>query len=159
MPQVFNGMPLAYVGVLRPYVGTEKREGCLLAKVFQMPRAEIEIRMADADGVIAHQVHDGDVHFATVHRGHRRAHQEVSAVHDEEMFDFLSDLFDQDGTPFYSPESGERAVFDRLNGAVMFAGVQNCDGRSEEHTSELQSLAYLVCRLLLEKKKKIGHVS
>src|SRR5205823_13425597 len=27
--------------------------------------------------------------------------------------------------------------------------------RSEEHTSELQSLAYLVCRLLLEKKKKV----
>src|SRR2546425_7757922 len=32
--------------------------------------------------------------------------------------------------------------------------VQSAD-RSEEHTSELQSLAYLVCRLLLEKKKKI----
>src|SRR3989441_8838115 len=30
---------------------------------------------------------------------------------------------------------------------------ENAD-RSEEHTSELQSLAYLVCRLLLEKKKK-----
>src|SRR2546425_2808233 len=30
------------------------------------------------------------------------------------------------------------------------------DERSEEHTSELQSLAYLVCRLLLEKKKKIN---
>src|SRR2546425_2398286 len=30
----------------------------------------------------------------------------------------------------------------------------DCGGRSEEHTSELQSLAYLVCRLLLEKKKK-----
>src|SRR5205823_14464584 len=28
-----------------------------------------------------------------------------------------------------------------------------CHFRSEEHTSELQSLAYLVCRLLLEKKK------
>src|SRR3989441_4978738 len=28
------------------------------------------------------------------------------------------------------------------------------DHRSEEHTSELQSLAYLVCRLLLEKKNK-----
>src|SRR2546423_11837350 len=27
--------------------------------------------------------------------------------------------------------------------------------RSEEHTSELQSLAYLVCRLLLEKKKRL----
>src|SRR2546425_7896824 len=30
--------------------------------------------------------------------------------------------------------------------------------RSEEHTSELQSLAYLVCRLLLEKKKIIYHI-
>src|SRR5687767_15315900 len=29
--------------------------------------------------------------------------------------------------------------------------------RSEEHTSELQSLAYLVCRLLLEKKKTDCH--
>src|SRR3712207_6952389 len=29
------------------------------------------------------------------------------------------------------------------------------DGRSEEHTSELQSRQYLVCRLLLEKKKKL----
>src|SRR2546425_8210950 len=32
--------------------------------------------------------------------------------------------------------------------------VRPSDPRSEEHTSELQSLAYLVCRLLLEKKKK-----
>src|SRR5205823_12723998 len=30
-----------------------------------------------------------------------------------------------------------------------------CAARSEEHTSELQSLAYLVCRLLLEKKKQL----
>src|SRR5205823_14670846 len=30
--------------------------------------------------------------------------------------------------------------------------------RSEEHTSELQSLAYLVCRLLLEKKKKKNNI-
>src|SRR2546425_4444545 len=32
--------------------------------------------------------------------------------------------------------------------------LPRCGWRSEEHTSELQSLAYLVCRLLLEKKKK-----
>ena len=31
------------------------------------------------------------------------------------------------------------------------------DHRSEEHTSELQSPMYLVCRLLLEKKKKTHH--
>src|SRR5205823_9007037 len=49
-------------------------------------------------------------------------------------------------------ESGpafERAVVDGL-GSVGCAVV-----RSEEHTSELQSLAYLVCRLLLEKKNII----
>src|SRR2546425_5869409 len=34
------------------------------------------------------------------------------------------------------------------------AGGRLLPERSEEHTSELQSLAYLVCRLLLEKKKK-----
>src|SRR2546425_11149409 len=33
-------------------------------------------------------------------------------------------------------------------------GFHTPASRSEEHTSELQSLAYLVCRLLLEKKKK-----
>src|SRR2546425_8252367 len=33
-------------------------------------------------------------------------------------------------------------------------GLSGWKVRSEEHTSELQSLAYLVCRLLLEKKKK-----
>src|SRR2546423_10546678 len=34
------------------------------------------------------------------------------------------------------------------------AGIEIEERRSEEHTSELQSLAYLVCRLLLEKKKQ-----
>src|SRR3989441_2979653 len=39
---------------------------------------------------------------------------------------------------------------------IEHSGVFGPDVRSEEHTSELQSLAYLVCRLLLEKKKKAG---
>src|SRR3712207_7010215 len=34
-------------------------------------------------------------------------------------------------------------------------GASECGFRSEEHTSELQSRQYLVCRLLLEKKKNI----
>src|SRR3989441_9455980 len=48
------------------------------------------------------------------------------------------------------------APLDELRGGGMLLG-EGRDGaaheRSEEHTSELQSLAYLVCRLLLEKKK------
>src|SRR2546425_8634679 len=43
-------------------------------------------------------------------------------------------------------------------GCRMCSGIKamsiKLPSRSEEHTSELQSLAYLVCRLLLEKKKK-----
>src|SRR3712207_7318519 len=35
---------------------------------------------------------------------------------------------------------------------------ERADDRSEEHTSELQSRQYLVCRLLLEKKKKHTHL-
>src|SRR5262245_65252500 len=39
------------------------------------------------------------------------------------------------------------------------ANVKGSPGRSEEHTSELQSLRYLVCRLLLEKKKTKNETS
>src|SRR3712207_7496355 len=44
---------------------------------------------------------------------------------------------------------GERPVSKRAQ-----PGLKTTPARSEEHTSELQSRQYLVCRLLLEKKKK-----
>src|SRR2546425_7832899 len=63
-----------------------------------------------------------------------------------------------------------RATFSRTFGSVSHTAASSASAspatvrtwflphapapRSEEHTSELQSLAYLVCRLLLEKKKK-----
>src|SRR3712207_7462831 len=47
------------------------------------------------------------------------------------------------------PVGPETRSVDRLG---RRAGAR-CSGRSEEHTSELQSRQYLVCRLLLEKKK------
>src|SRR5258705_10275383 len=45
------------------------------------------------------------------------------------------------------------AVLDAMQGIVV-ATARQARQRSEEHTSELQSLRHLVCRLLLEKKKK-----
>src|SRR2546425_5195732 len=48
---------------------------------------------------------------------------------------------------------GNRKLFTAPN-AARASAVTPLARRSEEHTSELQSLAYLVCRLLLEKKKK-----
>src|SRR6478609_6858452 len=46
-----------------------------------------------------------------------------------------------------SPTPGSVTVWKPIWSAALTSA-----GRSEEHTSELQSLAYLVCRLLLEKK-------
>src|SRR2546425_6979360 len=51
--------------------------------------------------------------------------------------------------------SGASPLVISVLGALMIA-VASIYLRSEEHTSELQSLAYLVCRLLLEKKKHIA---
>src|SRR3712207_7292670 len=45
-------------------------------------------------------------------------------------------------------------VHDRLLRLDLDVDRDLADARSEEHTSELQSRQYLVCRLLLEKKKK-----
>src|SRR5687767_15484355 len=54
-------------------------------------------------------------------------------------------------TAWQVPDSGPR-IADRER-AHMVVSPPFQQSRSEEHTSELQSLAYLVCRLLLEKKK------
>src|SRR5687767_15703781 len=53
-----------------------------------------------------------------------------------------------------------RAIGEELHHDAAHRGLDRRLIRSEEHTSELQSLAYLVCRLLLEKKKTIEeHIS
>src|SRR3712207_7621062 len=48
----------------------------------------------------------------------------------------------------------EEAIVSQADTNYIFVQVRN-NARSEEHTSELQSRQYLVCRLLLEKKKEI----
>src|SRR3712207_7587283 len=53
------------------------------------------------------------------------------------------------------PADDEAAHELRLAGVHGVGAAGDVDDRSEEHTSELQSRQYLVCRLLLEKKKKI----
>src|SRR2546425_12246295 len=53
-------------------------------------------------------------------------------------------------SPSATPSTRARASWAPASPSASGAAT----ARSEEHTSELQSLAYLVCRLLLEKKKK-----
>src|SRR5262245_64509216 len=74
-------------------------------------------------------------------------------------------------TLFRSPPSGASDRFplrqplrDECGAFLIVATVQDAQvatikNRSEEHTSELQSLRHLVCRLLLEKKKYISSAS
>src|SRR2546425_2141896 len=71
------------------------------------------------------------------HKGHEGHHDKTSSF------------------PFVSFVS---IVFDQRRGSHTPPTRKRRWRRSEEHTSELQSLAYLVCRLLLEKKKKTQNI-
>src|SRR5258707_11299659 len=69
-------------------------------------------------------------------------------------------------TTLFRSTPGQSWPFDQTMASMMMVSANDAayaiaetaggsiDGRSEEHTSELQSRQYLVCRLLLEKKNK-----
>src|SRR5258706_11689716 len=58
-------------------------------------------------------------------------------------------------TTLFRSRPGGRADPGRAGGEPLCRAGSGASGRSEEHTSELQSLTNIVCRLLLEKKKII----
>src|SRR5207249_12286907 len=57
-------------------------------------------------------------------------------------------------TPLLSDSTSSSRSEDTWSSSSRSSTASSSDGRSEEHTSELQSRFDLVCRLLLEKKKK-----
>src|SRR3712207_7478949 len=67
---------------------------------------------------------------------------------------FRSDGFEDDDVEAVGIEQPGHVAAGRCQPAQTVAG-RHAAHRSEEHTSELQSRQYLVCRLLLEKKKQI----
>src|SRR2546425_11197124 len=71
---------------------------------------------------------------------------------DRTAFDAIEDISDGLG-PLHNAQSCRECHQNPASGGGSQVAELRA-GRSEEHTSELQSLAYLVCRLLLEKKKK-----
>src|SRR5258706_3795668 len=86
--------------------------------------------------------------YTTLFRSHRGcidlrfAHERITSI--------------QRGTPAAPVVSIGRTELDVLAAARSRCAVERAVGdRSEEHTSELQSLTNLVCRLLLEKKKTL----
>src|SRR5258707_9832719 len=86
----------------------------------------------------------------------------ASASSSHSIFDCSSGVFTLmaawhavDAAIFACNVSMEIAAFSRSMPSRISRSSFSASGRSEEHTSELQSRQYLVCRLLLEKKKKI----
>src|SRR2546422_5596785 len=88
--------------------------------------------------------------YTTLFRSHRLGLQ-VAAL------DLLRGLLTEGGRVYVE----SAAVFEAPRGWAVLkrARAGNVHFRSEEHTSELQSRLHLVCRLLLEKKKKRHYIS
>src|SRR5438045_4753751 len=57
----------------------------------------------------------------------------------------------------YAAKANIAAAASALQALLLTVSIFSLFGRSEEHTSELQSLRHLVCRLLLAKKNKIQY--
>src|SRR3712207_7832470 len=79
------------------------------------------------------------------------------------LFPYTTLFRSPDGPGYWFPptvlspvDPGDRAVAEEIFGPVAVVVPFSDEGRSEEHTSELQSRQYLVCRLLLEKKKNMS---
>src|SRR5690606_40198560 len=86
-------------------------------------------------------------------RGNKQGVQAEFSVHEEKLaFNIREDLDEIDYPIIYtSPNEKTIATLDTNKNALI---MYTHNLRSEEHTSELQSRENLVCRLLLEKKKK-----
>src|SRR5205823_14027491 len=103
--------------------------------------------------VCPHQIHATDTA-----RSHGHPHLAIPPLF---LFFFFNntattEIYTFPYTTLFRSEGYQVLICKEGNRAYEFVKQQQPDQlvRSEEHTSELQSLAYLVCRLLLEKKKK-----
>src|SRR2546425_4720000 len=112
----------------------------LLVQRQEIAALEEHLPTDDASGRRRHQPHDAEGRDALA--APRLAHQRDRLA----RVDVPGDIVD--------------GAYDAGAGLELRAQVSDVEEdrhRSEEHTSELQSLAYLVCRLLLEKKKQMHY--
>src|SRR6266404_8394991 len=130
-------------GERRP-IGQALQRGCISRLARQLPGSGRG--RAEGGDMICH---DGVHHSARVRFSERQQLVPPGLARDGHEADWPRELLAQHARHLGVAEQlGAWRILDHA--ALETLGVQ----RSEEHTSELQSLAYLVCRLLLEKKKK-----
>src|SRR5947209_8834905 len=75
----------------------------------------------------------------------------------ERDFSRVANSITREAVPAGLFKGKSKQLYDQLYALTRGAIVPKRKVRSEEHTSELQSRQYLVCRLLLEKKKQKDH--
>src|SRR3712207_8985890 len=88
--------------------------------------------------------------YTTLFRSRDHPHQATGLIDDGHL-DLVR--LGIDGEVGVDPDLGAAEVHDNVGSCLPRERVLATATRSEEHTSELQSRQYLVCRLLLEKKK------
>src|SRR5205823_6859602 len=92
-----------------------------------------------------------------VRDGEAETERRLVLGHEDRVADAAGARLDVDRRPRrqrLAQQLGQRRAVDVPGAARVERRERQAHRRSEEHTSELQSLAYLVCRLLLEKKKQ-----
>src|SRR3989441_5208275 len=126
-----------------------------------MPAAEVSIYASRAPQIVAsnglpirEDVAYSDAKGEESERSRRRAQEAI-----DKLRDILPSLLEPKEAIFclvrcQAPAGALEQLFVGWSIYQITATTLLFTNRSEEHTSELQSLAYLVCRLLLEKKKK-----
>src|SRR5258705_1145110 len=138
------------------------REGFLVLKDFA-PVASCDALRTRAEELV-HDFEPNDiVAIFSTREQNRRSDDYFLNSGDKIRFFFEEDAFHPDGTLKQSKEQSINKIGHALHDLdPVFnefsrnpAVAQNSLKRSEEHTSELQSLRHLVCRLLLEKKNMI----
>src|SRR5690348_17736422 len=98
----------------------------------------------------AHSILDVELLFAVTRPGERQTRENAFCLHGGEFV-----LVEEIVVAALMAEEQPIATGRFGRHALVQEGAKRSDaGRSEEHTSELQSPVHLVCRLLLEKKKK-----
>src|SRR5689334_23530289 len=155
LAQVLGRREVDYLEKLEPALGRQAMEGIckgdivaiIVAEGAQPPRALTEC--ADRDGVPVITTEEGSQHVINVLRPYMQQELgEITTLHGV-MLDVLEIGVLITGESSIGKSELALELISRGHGLVADDVV-----RSEEHTSELQSQFHLVCRLLLEKKKK-----
>src|SRR2546425_1187281 len=122
-----NSLVGGVVRVVSAELGSAVTRGQPLAVIFSAELAEAQMKYLSMQAMLQadHQKLERTEKLATLGAASRQELEEVAAIH-----------------------TGHETEVAAARQRLLLLGL-----RSEEHTSELQSLAYLVCRLLLEKKK------